>query len=540
MLGIVIVDDEAIVRMNLKSIIDWEKEGFVILGEAENGKKGMELIIREKPDIVISDIKMPVMDGLDMIRNVKKEYDGARYVVLSSYEEFGLLKTAMNYGVTDYLLKLELTQESLRQTLEALKKSILFENTTPQDREISPYSKVAQILRRVLAGYYVSEELGNTLTQANKKIDTARLSCIAVRFSLIRKTLGEGDRRTLEMAAHSIINNIVKQYFEGISFLEDAGFCLFVYSPGKNKGRIEEMCRLVINMLRQYLNLDAAAGISSLEGGAEIIHQIMIDAIRATDEVFYKGFGVVIFSRDVREACPREDISAVYAWNDPFRRALELHRDDEIKKIFKTLRGFLSPPLQVLLKKPEDGERPRPVIKLSRAAAFELCFSLVSVTLSVIRDYAAGEGVFNENLYEHIGKIETLEGLREWLDSFEWSILEWFTSIQENSRDDQIVAAAKCFAVENIHKPVSLNDTAAHLAISAGYLSSLFKRCTGLGFVEYVTRIKIKEAEKLLCSGKYRIGEISEMVGYEDTGYFSKIFHKLMGLSPKEYKSRHI
>ena len=109
MLGVVIIDDDAIVRMNLKSIIDWEKEGCQILGEAENGQTGRELILRDKPDIVITDIKMPVMDGLEMIRSVKKEYDRARYVALSSYEEFALLKTAMDYGVTDYILKLELS-----------------------------------------------------------------------------------------------------------------------------------------------------------------------------------------------------------------------------------------------------------------------------------------------------------------------------------------------------------------------------------------------------------------------------------------------
>ncbi|GHT64649.1 hypothetical protein FACS1894110_04720 [Spirochaetia bacterium] len=546
MLGIVIIDDDAIVRTNLKSVIDWEKEGYRILGEAENGEKGLELILRDKPDIVITDIKMPVMDGLEMIRSARKEYDKSRYVILSSYEEFGLLKTAMDYGITDYLLKLELSPDILKKTLENQKRIILYENNSVQEREISPYSRVAVALRRVLAGYYLEDDLADTLKLANPKIDKDRLSCIAVRFSLPDKglSLGEGDRRTIEMAAHSTINNITRQYFAGISFLEDTGLCLFVYSPVEGKNRITEMGGIIINMLKQYLNLNAAVGISSFEGGIQDISRIMIDAVKATDEVFYRGYGTIIRSSEVRGEAAGS--AAIFDWEDPFRKALELRRSEDLKGIFKDMHGILAPPVRALIRNPlnsdpvNSGSVPPPAPRISKTEAFNLCFSLVSAAFSVFASSNTGKSPFTDNQYEVIGKIETLEGLREWLKTFEASILDWRLSIQERSHDDMMAAEVKNYVAKNFSKPIGLNEAAEHLGLSSGYLSSLFKRCTGLGFVEYVTGVKMAEAKKLIRSGQYRIGEVSEMVGYEDTGYFSKTFHKITGLSPKEYMTRHI
>jgi two-component system response regulator YesN len=544
MLGILIVDDDALVRMNLKSIIEWEKEGFIITGEAENGKKGLELILRDKPDIVITDVKMPIMDGLEMIRSARAESEGVRFIVLSSYEEFGLLKTAVNNGVTDYLLKLELTPEILLNTLEGIKKSIFYDDNTTPNREISPYSKLAKILRGVLAGQYVEEELERTLKMVNQDIKTERLSCAAVRFSLSGRdaSFGKEDWRTLEIAVHSVIHNITKQFYPGISFLEDTGICLFVYSSAGGRGRVQEMGSIIITMLKQYFNLDASVGVASLAGSVNDIHRIMLDAIQATEEVFFKGFGTVIFSPEISGAMVSGETgtSGVYNWTETFRQALELHRKDDLRGVFKTLKGILAPVLRPLLREKQEsgGSRP-PVSGISRSGAFNLCFSLVNTTLSVLRD-TADRNVFNENLYGTIGGIETLKGLREWMESFETAVFEWLDSIYAKSHDDFLVNSVKRYVAENFRKPISLNKAAEHMAISSGYLSSLFKRCTGLCFVDYVTRVKISEAEKLLLSGRYRVGEIAEMVGYEDSGYFSKIFHKITGHTPKEYMPRNI
>jgi two-component system response regulator YesN len=547
MLGIVIVDDDAVVRMNLKSVIEWEKEGFVITGEAENGKKGLELILRDKPDIVITDVKMPVMDGLEMIRKARAEDESVRFIVLSSYDEFGLLKTAVNNGVTDYLLKLELTPQVLLNTLEGIKKSILYEDNTTRNREISPYSKLATILRRVLAGYYAEEELEHTLKMVNQDIKTERLLCLAVRFSLSGKgaSFEAEDWRTLEIAVHSVIHNITKQFYPGISFLEDTGICLFVYSPPTESiGRVREMAGIIITMLKQYFNLESSVGVASVTGGINDIHRLMIDAIKAAEEVFFRGFGTVIFSSEVSDAVVSGETgtsgAGVYNWTETFRQALELHRKEDLKDIFKTLKGFLAVKSRPLIRKnPGLRDSPSPVPVVSRSEAFNLCFSLVNTTLSVLRDHPADRNFFNENLYEVIGRVETLKGLREWVDSFEAAVFGWLDSIYEKSHDDFLVDSAKLYVAENFQKPVSLNQAAKHLTISSGYLSSLFKRRTGLCFVDYVTRVKISEAERLLVSGRYRVGEIAEMVGYEDAGYFSKIFHRITGSTPREYMSQH-
>ena len=300
------------------------------------------------------------------------------------------------------------------------------------------------------------------------------------------------------------------------------------------------MCGIIITMLKHYLNLDSAVGISSYEGGLGEIHQIMIDAVRGTDEIFYQGYGKVIRSSEIpAETGSRENTpETAFDWT-AFSKALELRRISHLKEIFRTLRGILSAPgPRTLLGKNSGGPAGElPAGRISKTEAFNLCFSLAGAAFSVP---GAGKDIFSENLYELIGRAETLEGLREWLKKTETAILEWCVSVQGRSRDDMIVAEVKNYVTKNFHKAISLNEVAAHLSISSGYLSSLFKRRAGISFVEHVTEVKIDEAKKLLLTGQYRIGEVSGLVGYEDMGYFSKIFHKITGLTPKEYMTRHV
>ncbi len=516
MFEVLIVDDEVISRMELKNMLEWEKGDYHLIGEAENGKEGLDIILRDKPDIVITDIKMPVMDGLQMIEQARGRSDGTHYIVLSSYEEFALLKTAMKYGVIDYLLKLELTSDVLLKTLESTKDALLRDRAEAREREISPVSKAARTLRRVLASQIMDEETSDILSQANPAIDLHRLSCIAVRFSMPKKnsSFGDNDRRIMEMSAHSIINDITKQYGAGVTFLADIGMCLFVYTPRTDGiDKTVEMSEVIINMLRQYLNVASAVGISRSIHEAGDILAVMNEAICATEEVFFLGYGKVIHFGE-SSATGLFDVE----WSEPLLRALELRQSDELRKVFADILGLISEP-----------EKP------AKAEAVGLCISVVSIVLSTLKNTFENKDFFSENLYEIIGEIETLDELREWMSSFQSKVLEWFDSLQERSGDDYLVIEAKRYIAENCRRPISLSDVANHLSISSGYLSSLFKRKTNVGFIEYVTNMKIAECKRLLKCGKYLIYEVAELVGYEDASYFIKTFHKNTGLTPKEY-----
>lgn len=520
MFGVLIVDDEVLSRMELRNMLDWEKEGFHLIGEAENGKEGLDIILREKPDIVITDIKMPVMDGLQMIKQARGQYDGAHYIALSSYEEFSLLKTAMKQGVIDYLLKLELTPDVLLKTLESTKDALLRDRAEAQNREISPVSTAACTLRRVLTSQIIDEEVAGILSQANPAIDPSRLSCIAVRFSLPKKNsdFGDHDRRIMEMSAHSIINDITKQYGTGVSFLADIGRCLFVYTPRTDSTDMTlKMSEVIINMLRQYLNMPSVVGISQSMREARDILTVMNEAICATEEVFFQGYGKVIFYGE-SSATGLFDIE----WSEPLLRAIELRQSDELREVFSDILGLLSEP-----------EKP------TKAEAVGLCFSFVSLILSTLKNSFECKDFFPENLYEIIGEIETLVELREWMRLFQLKVLEVFDSLHERTGDDYIVIEAKRYIAENCRRPINLSTVANHLSISPGYLSSLFKRKTNVGFVEYVTNMKIAECKSLLRCGKYMIYEVAELVGYEDASYFVKTFRKITGLTPKEYVAKH-
>jgi len=512
MLGVVIVDDEALVRVNLRSMIDWENEGYTILGEAENGKKGLELILHLRPDIVITDIKMPIMDGLEMISAAKAEYSKTRYISLSSYEEFGLLKSAMHLGVADYLLKLEFTPEVLLTTLGTQRQLLLTERSGAEPRDISPVDKVAKGLCDMLAGLPIDNEFVSMLTHAVPQIDPKRLRCVAVNLELSFSR--RFDDRKVESAALGIIKDISKNYFEGVAFLAGEGLYLFVYTPG-HENAIEEMGLVIVRMLRQYLNVPAVVGIGTITGDAQNVGQIMNDAILASDEVFYQGYGKVLHAP---KDAPFVEIDSI-EWAQELQKTLELQDTDRLSEIFNHL--------QNLLKK-----------RTSRNDAYNLCFTTVSLSLAVLKKGKDNKIIFEENHYEVIRKADTQKGLREWLRSFETGLVEILNQITyEKTGDERIVIEAKRFITENCRSQINLNMVADHLFISAAYLSFVFKRTAGMSFVEYVTDVKMEEAKKLLLSGSYKIYEVSDMLGYEYSSYFSKLFFKSTGFTPKEFIS---
>ncbi|MCL2069235.1 MAG: response regulator, partial [Oscillospiraceae bacterium] len=476
MLGVVIVDDEALVRVDLRSIIDWENEGYTILGEAENGLKGLELILHLHPDIVITDIKMPIMDGLEMIRRAKSEYDGARYVALSSYEEFGLLKSAMNLGVSDYLLKLEFTPEVLLATLEKEKNALFREREGAGLRDISPASRASKELCRILAGMPADEDLPGILSHTEPGIDPGQLCCAAVRFSL--PAFRRYDNRTIESAAHGIVKDIAKGYYDGIAFLAGDGLCMFVYTP-RTASDAREMGNVIIGMLRQYLNIQSAVGLGTLCGSAANVGLVMNDAILAAQEVFYSGYGRVLHPPQPAT----ENESADTEWMQTLRSALELQNTETLREIFTYLHS--------LLKK-----------RIARSEAYNLCFTVALLSLSALKGDKDSKGIFAENIYDIIAETDTLEGLQEWMRSFESSLLEIASLACEKTGDERIVMAAKRFIAQNCRAHINLNMVAEHLSISAGYLSQVFKRTASISFVEYVTNAKIEEAKRLLLSGK--------------------------------------
>ena len=143
MLKVVIVDDEALVRLGLQSMLRWEELGYEIVGEATNGQQGLDLIMQSDPDIVITDIKMPVMDGLEMMRLAAEAGRNPRFIVLSGYDEFQLVKRAMKLGAEEYLIKLDLEPNTLAEALLQRESRLWHSATGPLTRNSSQMQSAA-------------------------------------------------------------------------------------------------------------------------------------------------------------------------------------------------------------------------------------------------------------------------------------------------------------------------------------------------------------------------------------------------------------
>ncbi len=288
MYRVVIVDDEAIVRIGLKSMINWEKHGFQIVGEASNGQKGLDLIREEKPDITFVDIKMPVVDGIEMIKSSMELNHTTKFIVLSSYDDFDLVKKAMKLGAEDYLLKLELEANDLIETLTEVTRKLdeEFEEEERQKKTKQIFINNKEIIQEKIFFQLMSGTLTEQSDIEHKKssldmnIDEGNLLCILVKLSYSenKSLYHKDDIEMFTVSINSIIKEIVNDIFEGYSFKwkDDEFIAVFSYKNDElaiRQKNINNLTERLNQMLQKYFNVYVSIGLSNeFSGLVNIIH----------------------------------------------------------------------------------------------------------------------------------------------------------------------------------------------------------------------------------------------------------------------------
>ena len=543
MLKVIIIDDEALVRVGLKSMISWEERGFEIVGEAANGQTGLDLITRLKPDLVITDIKMPVLDGLEMMKQALQTDAKLKFIILSSYDEFQLVKQAMKLGAEEYLIKLDLEPQSLADTLAAVGEKIRNESGKADSEE-----RFERGLRENIAmlreGFFqrminrpggAGPEIVEQVNFLGIELNEALLTCALVRMHHIADLdkYGTAEFRLLEGSFLNTVHEIVNDIFKGYTFNWNRGEFLIVFSgdPGTDRethrDKARQMAERLIQVLKQYFNIPVAIGISNLFQGYPQLAQAYYECCRAVQQSLYTGSQAVFFTEgDLKVADNLERsaaAAAAAAVREKLPRALEAHDLEAIRAVFQGLVALL------------DAQQ------ATRSQALDLCFQIVFVIGgSALGDEALREILgYQNSWYESILTLNTLPEITNWLTSLEQGLCRCL-SRNEEQKNHRLIARAKKYIQEHYEEEISLNEVAAALNISHGYFSTIFKQYTGTYFTDYVNQLKIDQAKKLLRETDYKIYEISNMLGYQNAYYFSKVFKKITGMTPSEFSGKNL
>jgi len=534
---VVIIDDEVLARVGIKSMINWEEVDCEISGDADNGESGLELIKSVKPDIVITDIKMPVMNGLQLIEKVKSEFKAIKFIVLSGYEEFNLVKQAMKLGAEEYLIKLDLDPQTLLTTVKTVCQKISEEmlDKNEQNKLQMHLNRNKQVLieeffKKLIGKLITSKnDLYDTLKYLSIELDESRL-CIAVITTMNNKNseryVKKEDIELFDFYVMNISEEISNDYFKSYIVRTEPGYYSIIFSSDENtdrkqfKDKVEKMCLRLIEMLYKYVGINISVGISNLHKNFFDLEKAYNEGVEASEHSFFVGLGKVIFYSDLLLNNDTKTTTNIQNYRNDMIKALELKNIGMLETIFDNISAVF-----------KNG-------KINKGQAYDICYQIVytiSETVKSKNDILSGAIENDKSLYENVSKNSTLPEMIELMTNLKDAICSFLSQREDIDNNVRLVNAAKNYINENYTKDLTLNDVAAALNISHCYFSTLFKNIAGVNFVDFVTSVKVNHAKRLLAEGEYKIYEIARMLGYENAYYFSRVFKKVTGMTPSEY-----
>ncbi len=531
MYRIILIDDEPLILAGIASLICWEEHDCCIVGKATNGHTAIDLILDTRPDIVITDIRMPVMNGLELIQACKEKNCEFAFIFLTNLEDFQLAKEAVHLGATDYLVKLDLKPQTLIQALERAKEHCS-RMESHHNKEL--YALLLKDSRKQLEQNYFSQLLLTPPSDSefafNPEIDASYRNAYLLLLQMKPEQILFGqmepyDFQFISSQLLDVVSGIGTRYFSSHAMLmPQKDTMLLVVSPkaeSDNEKALSEFCTKVNVALGTYFALTALFGISQKSRETSRLPQALSEARSALGRCYYDSALGISFYQDqksrLRQPAQRE-FNINFLKKSMSAAVLE-NESQDLKEIFRELSELFAQ------------------YKPDKPQAVSACINIYSYLHDLLQNESTRENAFpySIDIAKQLSGLGSLDDILLWLDSFCEKICAMLAERKEK-RSDKFVYMAKRYIHEHYREKLTLSEIAEHLTISPGYLSSTFSRYMNKTVSDYIAEVKIDHAKELIDSGQYLIYEIADQLGFENAYYFSKVFKKVTGMAPKNYE----
>ncbi|MGN1191503.1 MAG: response regulator [Dorea sp.] len=533
-----LVEDEIVIRNGIKNSIEWEKEGYIFVGEASDGELAYPIILKEKPDILITDIRMPFMDGLELSRLVKKELPDIKILILSGYDEFDYAKEAIRIGVTEYMLK----PVSSVKLLEALKRvCIQIEQEREEKELLRKYSEeMKENIELEKVKFFeklVSGEMSMIEALEEGKRFKMNLSARMYEIILFKILFEVNQPRKSALAgrAEDTIEEMIDEIPYIYSFqrgVDGWAFLLIADDEMQMKERVAELRERVRKVMERWDTLEYFGGIGSPVTRLRELRKAFREAEKAFAARFTSKSNVMVSVEEVSDGQKHQEMEN-----------FEMRSFGEVERTRAMLEKFLNNGTSeevecftdaYMKEIPEDNLR-------STLMRQYIIMDIYIVIMSFCERMDMSDKTLKEETKElksTMEKIHSIDEIKKYLTMFLSRAIEIRDTVSGRRYSDIIDAAKEQIADTYMSEEISLNTVAASVGMSPSYFSSIFSREAGMTFVEYLTETRMEKAKELLMCSSMKTSEIGYEVGYKDPHYFSYIFKKTQGCSPKEYRSR--
>lgn len=529
-----LVEDEVIIRSGVKKSINWEQEGYEFVGEASAGELAYPMILKEKPDILITDIRMPFMDGLELSRLVKKELPDIKILILSGYDEFEYAKKAIKIGVTEYLLK-PISAAKLTEVLNAVAETIrqeneeknLLETYFAEMRENTERDKM-RLFEKLLMG---DLSMGEILEAGERFGMNLGASCYKIVLFKILANLENHVYAEQMVDACSSVEQAASM-MEGVYVFQRGVEGWAFLLTAQDEKSMEESAKILYQNLKQamknYTQLEYFGGIGSAVPRIRSLKQSFREADRAFAARFVEEANQIISQKEFEKSQMEE--------------GLKMQGVVQIGKSREMLQKFLSNGTREEVKAFSDAYISRIEEENIRSTmvrqyvVIDVCIVILSFCERISSANRLQEEA--EELQKMMQKIHSLSEIKKYVVRLLNEAIELRDAESGRRYSDLIAAAKKEIENHYMTEEISLNTVAISVGMSPSYFSSIFSKEAGKTFVEYLTEVRIEKAKEFLMCSSMKTSEIGYEVGYKDPHYFSYIFKKVQGCSPKEYRAR--
>ncbi|EPR14033.1 response regulator transcription factor [Ruminiclostridium papyrosolvens] len=520
---ILIADDEMLVRAGLKSSINWEKENIVIVGEADNGEKTLNMVAELKPDILLLDINMPIMDGIEVLKELKKRKEECKVIVLSCHDEFEYVKDAMRYGALDYILKHKIEPESIIDILKEVKQTIEAERKE-NDTEyigIRPAKELIyeknEFLCKLLKGYQFKDyELTRYLNTLGLKLSNKNIICILFEVDNYKEVLNRYNSYEKELLQVSI-ENISKELLSNVNgsefVIKDDNLYAVLLSniqETSEQNIFQNTITLIKrfqNTFKKYLNVELTFAASEMYNDLNNTGIAFEKALLSLTQKFLFPDNYYFFVNNI-------DFRTPFCVNS-------LVSSDEILGENISFEGALDYLISAL-----EGLKPNKYVDIKSLKTF-LSRIIYSLTSKFLEDESS---FVNEDLWENINDVI---GYLKKLKERSGSLLASSTELS-----NYLVRETVAYINKNYEKDISLKLLSDYLNVSEGYISRLFNKEMNMTVSNYINIKRVEKAKELLRKTTLKNYEIAERIGYKNHMHYNIVFKKLTNCTPSEYRNK--
>ncbi len=513
-------------------MLKWSELDIEICSVVRNGQQLEESIARFKPDLVISDIKMPIKTGLEVLESCRELYGKLPvFIILTSFEEFSFVKKAIKFQAIDYLVKLELTQQSL---LASVHKALVLISEIKEAQEKSSYRIDRSGMIPFQDKFFV--RLFNGLIETPEAFEIQKTD-LSLDFSFpayavcycqiegIQDQMTQDQQVNLYFSTTQMIRETVGRYLTSHTVSLDMHhlaitFCLTKKQESQNLSIISQALEKLVQVIYNYFSVHLFC----------CVGKIVFDPFEL-NKSFFTARQLLTKTSEEQPVIIYDQLKDNHEANQAFNLS---EYKEQLTRAFEELDGLS---LSLVINEIADSLDQQTT---TRIQAIDAASNILYMAISFIPDgQLLVEQIFSDEAqgYRSIYKMTTPTQCSLWVRKLSKGLEEQLLSRQQDYRA-KVIAKVQQFILANLDRKLQLSEVSSVFGFSQNYLSSLFSRYAGCSFVKFTNNAKINMAKEMIASGDFKIYEISENLGFESSFYFSKVFKKVTGYSPREYIQR--